>query len=112
MTTADESLWLTVPDVAERLGTTASRVRRMLEERELLGVREGGVLRIPAVFLADDGPRSDLRGTAILLEDSGFSGDEAVEWLLTVEPSLGVAPIAALAAGRKAEVRRVAQALA
>jgi hypothetical protein len=34
-----------------------------------------------------------------------------MHWLLTPEESLGIAPIDALRAGRKAEVRRVAQAL-
>jgi Rv2175c C-terminal domain of unknown function len=61
--------WLTVPDVAERLGVTPARVRRLIEEG-------------------------------------------AVNWLLSDEDSLGTAPIDALRAGRKAEVRRVAQALA
>jgi hypothetical protein len=34
-----------------------------------------------------------------------------MNWLLTPEDSLGVSPVDALKAGRKAEVRRVAQAL-
>jgi hypothetical protein len=70
------------------------------------------VLRIPEVFLAGDAPLPELRGTAILLADSGFDDDSAVEWLLSDEDSLGAAPVDALLAGRKAEVRRVAQALA
>jgi hypothetical protein len=48
----------------------------------------------------------------ILLGDCGFGDPEAVDWLLSPEESLGAAPIDALRAGRKAEVRRVAQALA
>ena len=47
-----------------------------------------------------------------MLSDAGFSDAEALEWLLDEEESLGTTPIAALRAGRKAEVRRVAQALA
>ena len=47
-----------------------------------------------------------------MLSDAGFSDAEALEWLLGEEDSLGTTPIAALRAGRKAEVRRVAQALA
>jgi hypothetical protein len=46
-----------------------------------------------------------------VLGDSGFTDDEAMHWLLTPEDSLGVSPVDALKAGRKAEVRRVAQAL-
>jgi hypothetical protein len=45
------------------------------------------------------------------LGDAGYSDDEAMHWLLSAEESLGVSPIEALRAGRKAEVRRVAQAL-
>jgi hypothetical protein len=109
---SDDRVWLTVPDVAERLGTTPTRVRRLLEDKHLLGVRRDGVLRIPEVFLQGEEPLPELRGTAILLGDSGFDEEEAVAWLLQDEDSLGTAPIDALLAGRKAEVRRVAQALA
>ena len=38
--------------------------------------------------------------------------DEAMDWLLEEEDSLGTSPILALRDGRKREVRRVAQALA
>jgi hypothetical protein len=54
----------------------------------------------------------ELHGTANVLSDAGFSDAEALDWLLDEEDSLGTTPIAALRAGRKAEVRRVAQALA
>jgi hypothetical protein len=70
------------------------------------------VLAVPEVFLDDEGPLPELRGTAILLADSGYTNDEAVHWLLEEDDSLSAAPIDALHAGRKAEVRRVAQALA
>lgn len=103
--------WLTLPDVAEAIGETVSRVRRLLDESALLGSRRDGVLKIPAVFVADGRPLSSLRGTAILLHDVGFSDDEAIDWLLTPEETLGAAPIESLLAGRKSEVRRVAQAL-
>jgi hypothetical protein len=108
----DERTWLTVPDIAERLDVSASQVRRMIEDRNLLAVRRNGVVSVPEVFLTDEGPLPELRGTAILLGDSGFGNDEAVRWLLEPDDSLGIAPIDALRAGRKAEVRRVAQALA
>lgn len=112
MSTTDERIWLTVPDLAERLETTPSRVRRLIEDRHLLAVRRDGVLSVPEVFLDDEGPLPELRGTAILLADSGYSNDEAMHWLLEEDDSLAAAPIDALQAGRKAEVRRVAQALA
>lgn len=104
--------WLTVPDVADRLSTTPSRVRRLVEERTLLAVRIDGVLKVPAVFIDGDEPFGPLRGTITLLSDNGFSDDEAMDWMLGTDEILGAAPIDALIAGRKAEVRRVAQSLA
>ena len=47
-----------------------------------------------------------------MLHDAGFSDDEVIDWLLTPEESIGIAPIEALRQGRKSEVRRVAQVLA
>ncbi|QGQ19134.1 DNA-binding protein [Cellulomonas sp. JZ18] len=122
--------WLTVPDVAERLGTDAGKVRRMLQERRIVGVRRGdpAVLSVPEAFLvpghlanpaapgrAEDEPAwtvlAALQGTLTVLADSGFTDDEAVVWLFTPDDALGTTPVAALRAGRKTEVRRIAQAL-
>lgn len=104
--------WLTVPDLVESLGLGVSRVRRLIEDRHLAAKRVDGVLKVPAVFLRDGQPLGELRGTLMVLGDAGFDDDEAVDWLINPEETLGVAPIDALRAGRKAEVRRVAQALA
>jgi hypothetical protein len=86
-----------------------SQVRRLIEDRQLLASRVDGVWRVPALFIHDGEPLSELRGTLVVLGDNGFSDDEAMHWLLTPEDSLGTSPIEALRAGRKAEVRRVAQ---
>lgn len=107
-----ERTWLTMPELVELLGVSPSRVRRLIEDRQLLGVRRDGVLSVPADFLSGSEPLPELRGTLMVLADAGFSDDEAVEWLLSPEESLGIAPIDALRSGRKTEVRRVAQALA
>lgn len=104
--------WLTVPEVAEAIGESASRVRRLIEERALLAVRRDGVLKIPASFLRDGEPLHELKGTLVLLADNRYTDDEAMRWMLEVDDVLGTAPVEALRAGRKAEVRRVAQALA
>jgi hypothetical protein len=107
-----EKHWLTIPDLAAILGITLSRVRRLIEDKSLLASRVDGVLRVPEVFLRDNEPLPELRGTLIVLADNGFTDEEAMHWLLTEEGSLGTAPIDALRSGRKAEVRRIAQALA
>jgi excisionase family DNA binding protein len=104
--------WLTVPELVELLGIPQGKVRRLIEDRALLALRVDGVLKVPASFVDGSEPLHELRGTLVLLADSGYSDEEAMHWLLTEEDSLGVAPIDALRAGRKAEVRRVAQALA
>ena len=111
VSTAPGTTWLTVPDLVELLGISQSRVRRLFDERILLAVRVDGVLKVPADFIRDGEPLGELRGTVIVLHDAGFSDEEAVTWMLADNEVLGSAPIDALRAGRKAEVRRVAQAL-
>lgn len=105
--------WLTLPEVAERLDTSISRVRRMLDDRLLLAVRRGrpAVLRVPAAMVEPE-PMGEMPGTVTVLADSGFSTEETLRWLFTEDPSLPGTPVAALRQGRKTEVRRRAQALA
>lgn len=103
--------WLTVPELTEILGLKVSQVRRLIEDRALLARRVDGVWKVPELFIRGSEPLGELRGTLVLLADLGFSDDDAMDWLLSPEDSLEVSPIDALRAGRKAEVRRVAQAL-
>lgn len=107
-----ERKWLTLKEIEQRTGIPKGKVRRLVEDYVLPATGGRGAERVPEAFLDGSEPRSDVRGTFMLLLDSGFSHDGALDWLLSVEDSLGVAPIDALIAGRKAEVRRVAQALA
>ncbi|MBM7462633.1 Rv2175c family DNA-binding protein [Microbacterium dextranolyticum] len=104
--------WLAMPDLVEALGEPLGRVRRLIDERHLIGSTRTGVFAVPSVFLVDGAPLSSLRGTVNVLQDAGFSADEVIDWLLEEEESIGVAPIEALLRGRKSEVRRVAQTLA
>ncbi len=120
--------WLTVPEVAERLDVPLAKARRLVEERRIVGVRRGEPpeLRIPAAFLvpgnmanpaqrgaAEDAPAwavlSTLQGTFTVLTDVGFDDEAAIVWLFSPDEALGCSPLAALLAGRKSEVRRVAQ---
>ncbi len=106
-----ETDWLTLADLTKVLGEPLGRVRRLLDEFQLVGSRRDGVLKVPAVFILDGEPIGSLRGTLYVLHDAGFTDDEAIDWLLTAEDSIGIPPIEALRAGRKSEVRRVAQSL-
>ena len=103
--------WLTVPDAAERLGVPLSRIRQFLADREVLSSRVGErhVVGIPSKFLMESGPRPELKGTF-----GGMDDDEIIAWLFTPDPTLPVegAPIDALRAGHKTEIRRRAQELA
>ena len=101
-----------MPQLVETLGEPLGRVRRLLDDFHLVGSRRDGTFKVPAVFLVDGHPIASLRGTVFVLHDAGFSDDEAIDWLLDPEDSIGIAPIEALRAGRKSEVRRVAQSLA
>ncbi len=112
MTELPDVAWVAIPDIAERFGVKLSQVHRLIEERALLAARIDGVLKVPDLFLGEVEPLRELRGTIMLLLDDGFSEEEAMSWLLSEEASLGTSPILALRAGRKAEVRRIAQALA
>lgn len=121
----DAETWLPLPDVAERLGTDVGRVRRLVQDRQLLALYGAdGIRRIPERFLVEtDGrwqPVPALAGTLVLLADAGYTDEESVRWLLTPDPTLtpqgwagegAPAPIDLLAAGQKTEVRRRAQAL-
>lgn len=108
--------WLTLPDVAEQLGTSVGAVRRLLEDGELLAVRRGerSVLSVPARFVTPEGPLQHLRGTLTVLRDGRVEDDEALRWLFTPDPTLPGAgsPIDALVAGHKTEIRRRAAELA
>ena len=103
--------WLTVPEVAERLGVPVTRVHQLLRDGGLAGVREGGVLRVPAGFLDGDAVVKGLPGVLTLLRDAGYSDDEAVRWLHTSDDSLPGTPVEALRGNRGREVKRRAQAL-
>ncbi len=106
-----ETEWLTLADLTEVLGEPLGRVRRLLDELHLVGSRRDGAFKVPAVFIVDGEPVGSLRGTLFVLHDAGFTDDEAIDWLLSSEESIGIPPIEALRAGRKSEVRRVAQSL-
>jgi len=105
--------WLTLPDVADRLGLPVSRVKQMLRDRKLLAVqRPSGEFAVPAGFLDGDQVIHGLGGTLTLLVECGFTDAEALGWLFTADDSLPGTPVQALAEHRRTEVNRRAQALA
>jgi Rv2175c C-terminal domain of unknown function/DNA-binding protein Rv2175c, wHTH domain len=105
--------WLTIPEVAERLGIPVSRVKQLLRDRKLVAVqRPSGAYSVPAAFLDGDQVVRGLHGTLTVLFDCGFDEPEALRWLFTADDSLPGTPIQAIAEHRGTEVNRRAQALA
>lgn len=103
--------WLTILEAAELLRIPKGKVNRLLEEYSLVAVKRDGQLMIPAELIVDGEPLAPLRGTIILLLDSGYSIEEAVDWLYTHSDVLGQTPLQSLIEGKKAPVRRLAQML-
>ena len=105
--------WLTLAEVAERLGIPRGRMKQLLHDRKLVAVRRpDGTLGVPAAFLDGHQIVKGLHGTLTLLFDCGFDEPEAVRWLFTADDTLPGTPIQAMAEHRGTEVNRRAQALA
>lgn len=106
--------WLPLPDVAELLNVSITRVHSLLDERSLAALRVGDrrIRKIPAAFIQDGEVVDSLRGTIVVLSDAGYSDEDLITWLFTPDESLRGRPIDALREGRKTEIRRRAQTLA
>ncbi len=106
-------VWLTIPEVADRLGLPPGRVRQLLRDRKLVAVqRPDGTLCVPAAFLDGDHIVKGLHGTLTVLFDCGFDEPGSLRWLFTADDSLPGTPIQAMTEHRGTEVNRRAQALA
>lgn len=106
--------WLTLPDVAEALDVPITKVHALVNDRSLVSIRIGerNIRSVPAEFVVEGGVLDSLRGTVVVLGDSGYEDEDIVRWLYTEDESLPGRPIDALRAGRKTEIRRRAQAAA
>lgn len=103
-----------LPDVAQLLDVSITKVHGLLDERALAALRIGErrIRSVPAAFLQDGHVVESLKGTIVVLADAGFSDEELIGWLFTPDESLRGRPIDALREGRKTEIRRRAQSLA
>jgi len=102
-----------LPDVAEMLGISVTRVHDLLREGEILAVRRDGVVAVPAGFFdADDEIVRFLPGLVSVLRDGGYRDEEILRWMFTADDSLPGRPVEALHGHRAREVIRRAQAMA
>lgn len=105
--------WLSYDDVAQILGVSRARVKRLVEESTLGSRLVDGQRRIPDAFLVEGQPLPHLRGTLISLADAGYSQDEACDWMLAPNDAIGGdSPAHALRQSRKTAVRQAIQFLA
>lgn len=104
--------WLTLHEVADRLGLDLKRVKQLLRDHKLLGAHRAEGLCVPAAFIQDGQPLKGLPGTLTVLADAGFDTAEALRWLFTADDSLPGTPVQALTEHRVKEINRRAQALA
>ncbi|HBB38790.1 MAG TPA: DNA-binding protein [Candidatus Aquiluna sp.] len=111
MITDKVDAWLTIDEVADLLGISSGKVRRLIDEHILFSYKVEKEPMVPANLIVDGEPLSSIRGTMILLLDLGLSLQDAITWLYEVNDELGTEPISALLAGHKAPVRRAAQGL-
>jgi len=108
------SEWLTLPDLAERIGEPLPKVRQLLRERRLVAVERGtpSVRQVPAELVHDGRLVKGLAGALTVLRDAGYSDEEALRWLLTEDDAIPGRPVDAMAVGRDTAVKRRAQVLA
>ncbi len=106
--------WLNLPEVAETLGLPITKVHALISERSLVSVRIGerNIRSVPADFFVEGAVLDSLKGTVVVLGDSGYGDEDIIRWLYTEDESLPGRPIDAMRNGRKTEIRRRAQAAA
>ena len=102
---------MSLPEVAEALNIRLRDVRTLISDQRLLATRPTGPLSVSSDQLIEEEGQltvlGNLRGTLVLLSDSGFTADEADEWLHREDPELEETPMSALRGGRHRAVRRI-----
>jgi hypothetical protein len=109
--TAGPTAWINLPDVAEKLDVTVSKVHQMIRDGALLAVRRDGVRVVPADLVANSTVLKHLPGVLTLLRDAGYNDEEALRWLYQPDETLDGNAAAGLGGPRAREVKRRAQAL-
>jgi hypothetical protein len=100
---------LTIPEVADALCVKVTRVHQYLRDGQLVGVRDEGVRRVPALLVQDGMIVKSLPSVITQLRDAQYEDADIVEWLFRVDDSLPGSPIEALRENRGSEVKRRAQ---
>jgi Rv2175c C-terminal domain of unknown function len=108
---AEPAGWVPLPDVADKLDLSISKVNQMVRDGSLLAVKRDGIRVVPAELLANDTVLKHLPGVLTLLRDAGYNDEEAVRWLYEPDDDLDGNAARGLGGPRAREVKRRAQAL-
>ena len=109
--TAAPAGWVTLPDVADKLDLSISKVNQMVRDGHLLAVKRDGIRVVPAELVANSTVLKHLPGVLTLLRDAGYNDEEAVRWLYRPDETLDGNAALGLGGPRAREVKRRAQAL-
>ncbi|WP_412741047.1 Rv2175c family DNA-binding protein [Krasilnikovia sp. MM14-A1259] len=100
-----------LPDVAEHLDISISKVHQMIRDGALLAVRRDGIRVVPSELVANSTVLKHLPGVLTLLHDAGYNDEEALGWLYQPDEALDGNAARGLGGPRAREVKRRAQAL-
>jgi hypothetical protein len=109
--TAAPTEWVNLPDIADKLDVSISKVHQMIRDGDLLAVKRDGVRLVPAELVANDTALKHLPGVLTLLRDGGYSDEEILRWLYRPDDTLDGNAAKGLGGDRAREVKRRAQAL-
>jgi hypothetical protein len=110
-TTAGPAEWVALPDVADKLDVSISKVNQMVRDGQLIAVRRDGIRMVPAELVANSTVLKHLPGVVTLLRDAGYNDEEALRWLYAPDEALDGNAARGLGGPRAREVKRRAQAL-
>ena len=103
--------WINLPDVADKLDISISKVHQMIRDGALLAVRRDGIRVVPAELVANSTVLKHLPGVITLLRDNGYNDEEALRWLYEPDATVDGCGAIGLGGDRAREVKRRAQAL-
>lgn len=109
--TAGPTGWVTLPDLADKLDVSISKVNQMVRDGALLAVKRDGIRVVPAELVANSIVLKHLPGVLTLLRDAGYNDEEALRWLYQPDDDLDGNAARGLGGPRAREVKRRAQAL-
>jgi hypothetical protein len=109
--TAAPTEWINLPDIADKLDLSVSKVHQLIRDGDLLAVRREGVRVVPAELVANSTVLKHLPGVLTLLRDAGYNDEEALRWLYEPDETLDGNAAKGLGGDRAREVKRRAQAL-